>query len=145
MMNFRRYLNEDNDNLIDLAPLIDVVFILLIFFMVSTTFSRESKLDINLPAASTETESSPNPDVIVFSIDVNSRFSINNKVLLNNQDETIKQALSDASKGIKNPSILINADAEAPHRSVIKAMDAIQKQGITQIGLATDVSDTTIK
>ena len=140
-MNFRRYINDDSDNLIDLAPLIDVVFILLIFFMVSTTFSRESKLDINLPQASTTTETNTPTDTIIFNIDAHSRFSINNKVLLNTQDTTIAQALKNAIKGIKNPSILINADADAPHRSIIKAMDAIQKQGISQIGLATDVSD----
>ncbi len=140
-MNFRRYLNDDGDNLIDLAPLIDVVFILLIFFMVSTTFSRESKLDINLPEATSEAEQQAKPDVIVFSIDARSRFSINSKVLLNTQEATIKQALSEAMQGIKNPSVLINADADAPHRSVVKAMDAIQRQGISQIGLATDVSN----
>jgi len=137
-MNFRRYLQDDGDNLIDLAPLIDVVFILLIFFMVSTTFNRESKLEINLPEASVAAQDNVEKELVVLSIDAKGRYSVDGKVLINGQLATIKAALERVSKSYQTPSLLINADGDAPHSAVIKAMDAAQQIGLTKMGLATN-------
>lgn len=119
-----------------MTPLIDVVFLLLIFFMVSTTFSRTSEIQIELPEA-TETEVHRDDKPIEIAIDVEGRYHINGKRLLNTSIKTLKQSLLAVTKDIKEPALVINADANTPHQSVIRAMDAARQLGIMRLTFAT--------
>ena len=133
-MNFRKD-KPDPVNL-DITPLIDVVFLLLIFFMVSTTFEHNSQINITLPASSKEiTEAKP--DSVNIGLDSQGNVYINDKALVNAQLETIKNALSEALVGLNEPPIIISADAEASHQSVIKVMDAARQLGLVRITFAT--------
>lgn len=133
-MNFRSG-RQDNVNL-DITPLIDVVFLLLIFFMVSTTFEHNSEINITLPGSSKEmTEAKP--DAVNVGIDSQGVVYINEKALVNAQIETIKAALSEALVGLNEPPVIISADAEASHQSVVRVMDAARQLDLVRITFAT--------
>ena len=121
---------------LNITPLIDVVFLLLIFFMVSTTFERQSELNITLPEASNEIIQ-PKPDAITISIDAQSRVYVNDRELLNSKLSTIKQALKTARGDVEDVPIIISADAKTEHQTVIKAMDAARQLGLVRITFAT--------
>lgn len=121
---------------INLTPLIDVVFLLLIFFMVSTTFSRESELSIELPEASTRAEERP-PESIEVAIDAQGRYYVNGRQLVNTQSATIRQALSKAAGEGKTPPVIISADAKTPHQAVVQVMDAARQLGLVRLTFAT--------
>lgn len=133
-MNFQSKNRDDVE--LNITPLIDVVFLLLIFFMVSTTFERESELNITLPEASKEITQAK-PDAINIAIDANSRIYVNDKELINSNVSTIKQAIHDQMGNLEDVSIIISADAETNHQSVIKAMDAARQLGLLRITFAT--------
>ena len=133
-MNLRPVPKEAVD--INLTPLIDVVFLLLIFFMVSTTFNRESELSIELPSASAEALKRQ-PDAIEVAIDAQGRFYVNGRQLLNTQAKTVRQALKSAAGDKESPPIIINADAKTPHQAVVQVMDAARKLGFVRLTFAT--------
>ena len=121
---------------VELTPLIDVVFLLLIFFMVSTTFDRESEINITLPEASeeyTETEL----DKLDISIDADGKIYVNEQVLLNTQLNTIREALREAAYDLEEPQVLISADAQATHQVVVRVMDAARQLDLVKITFAT--------
>ncbi len=133
-MNFRSDRIDAVD--LDITPLIDVVFLLLIFFMVSTTFDHNSEINITLPSASKEiTEAKP--DSVNIGLDAQGNVYINDEALLNAQLETIKMALSDALVGLNEPPIIIRADFNATHQSVVRVMDAARQLGLMKITFAT--------
>ncbi len=119
-----------------ITPLIDVVFLLLIFFMVSTTFQRDSELTIELPEASTEL-SEAREDVVEVSVDVQGRYYVNGVQLVNTQPRTVKQAMLEAAKGRKAPPIVVSADAKTPHQAVITVMDSARQLGFVNLTFAT--------
>ncbi len=121
---------------IDLTPLIDVVFLLLIFFMVSTTFDRDSELSIELPSASAEARKRQ-PDSIDVAIDAQGRFYVNGRQLLNTQSKTVRQALKSAAGDKESPPIIINADAKTPYQAVVQVMDVARKLGFVRLTFAT--------
>jgi len=133
-MNFKRKNNEEFD--LNLTPLIDVVFLLLIFFMVTTTFDRETQLKIELPQASGEHKKAAKS--LEVSIDSSSRFFINQKEVVNSGLETIKKALKQAAGDQKSPPLLISADGQATHQSVIKVLDAAGQLGFVNITFAAN-------
>ena len=133
-MNFRPEVREKVD--LNITPLIDVVFLLLIFFMVSTTFERESEINITLPEASKEITQAK-PDSINIGIDAQSRIYINDKALLNSQLSTIKEAIFDALGSLEEATVIISADAKTSHQSVIRVMDAARQLGLVRITFAT--------
>lgn len=133
-MNFKRKNNEEFD--LNLTPLIDVVFLLLIFFMVTTTFDRETQLKIELPQASGEHKKAAKS--LEVSIDSNSRFFINQKEVVNSGLATIKKALMQAAGDQKSPPLLISADGQATHQSVIKVLDAAGQLGFVNITFAAN-------
>ena len=133
----RRILDEPS---INLTPLIDVVFLLLIFFMVTTTFTRETLLQVNLPEAEAETQSTQTERLeIVVSRD--GSFALNGQTLVNGQLETLLRGLELESKGNLNLPVIIVADSEATHQSVVTAMDAIGQAGFTRLSIATQRSE----
>ncbi len=133
-MNFKRKNREGFD--LNLTPLIDVVFLLLIFFMVTTTFDRETQLKIELPQASGEQKQATK--TLEVSIESKSRFFINDKELVNSGLETIKKALKQAAGDQKNPPLLISADGQATHQSVITVLDAAGQLGFVNITFAAN-------
>lgn len=142
-MNLRRNLPSDHENaVIDLAPLIDVVFILLIFFMVSTTFMRESELEVTLPEASGQ-PSETKPDTIIITVDERGRYAVDGKVLINNQTDTLQRALQREMKKYEKPRLLIQADGAAQHEAVVTVMDVAQQLGLYRMGIATRVEEET--
>ena len=133
-MKFRIYNPDDPD--INLTPLIDVVFLLLIFFMVSTTFNRESEIVLELPEAAGEL-SDTEREVIDITIDAQGRYYVNQNELVNTQAETLKRALKDAAGERKDPPLVISADGRTPHQAVITAMDAARQLGFLHLTFAT--------
>ena len=140
-MNFRRHRRREEPG-IDLVNLIDVVFMLLIFFMMSTTFTNETRLRINLPEASGEPRERES-DAIEIVVDSHGDYSINDRLLLNNDSLTVLRALQEAAAGrdLATQRVIITADANATHQSVVRAMDAAGKAGLSRIAIATRQPD----
>jgi len=133
-MNLRPQRKDDVD--INITPLIDVVFLMLIFFMVSTTFKRESEVNITLPEASEE-YTEPKLDTVEVGVDAQGVVYVNGRKLINSQLLTIREALRDAALDLKDPPVIISADAQATHQSVIRIMDAARQLGLVRITFAT--------
>ena len=133
-MNLKPERREEID--LNLTPLIDVVFLLLIFFMVSTTFEKTSKLKIDLPEASAQATAQPDKKIVI-GIDVKGRYFINDRQLVNTQLKTLKLALLKMAGDNKDIPIVLRADAKTPHQSVVTAMDAASQVGLTRLSIST--------
>lgn len=124
---------------INMTALIDVVFLLLIFFMVSTTFDHQARLKVTLPEASSKaTEQQFEP--LVLSIDARGNYFLNDRQLVNQQLNTIKQAILKSlaeNQDIRDTSMVLRADANTPHQAVVRAMDAASQLGLTKLSIAT--------
>ena len=120
---------------INLTPLIDVVFLLLIFFMVSTSFKKETKITVNLPEATGE-PSEAVPASLDISVTKAGEIYINGQGLLNRQIDTIKDAIQSSSQDSSIP-VVISSDEDAPVQAVIKVMDAAGQLGFSNIQIAT--------
>ena len=133
-MKFRR--QSDTDVSVNLTPLIDVVFLLLIFFMVSTTFTKETHLAIDLPESSGEVrEQQPRQIEVVISKE--GEFAVNGQTLVNSRLDTIKRALGKVSEGDSGMPLIITADANTPYQSVVTAMDAAGQMGFANLSMTT--------
>jgi len=121
---------------VNLTPLIDVVFLLLIFFMVSTSFTRETQIKLDLPKASIEPLESK-VDSLEISIDKEGRYFVNGKGVVNTSIQTLKKAISILLQENPQASVIISADANTPYQSVVTAMDATSQLGITNLKMAT--------
>lgn len=133
-MRFRRSRQEEVQ--VNLTPLIDVVFLLLIFFMVSTTFTRETKLEIDLPESSSEAVLADERPLEIL-VDSSGNYAVNNTPLLRNDTETLKQALLDVAGNDRDMTVVITGDAQAPHQAMVFALDAVGQLGFTKISYAT--------
>jgi biopolymer transport protein ExbD len=133
-MNLQRHKHDDLD--VNITPLIDIVFLLLIFFMVSTTFDRESEIDITLPEASIDATKEAT-ETIEITISADGTFFINGKRVVNSQVSTLKQALLKVANGREDPPIIISADAKATHQAFVSVMDAARQLGFIHIAIAT--------
>lgn len=133
-MNLQQERKEDLD--VNITPLIDIVFLLLIFFMVSTTFERESEIDVTLPQATIDAPQEQN-EVIEVVISSQGEFYVNGKRVINKQVSTLKQALLKVANGREDPPIIISADAKATHQSVVTVMDAARQLGFVHLSFAT--------
>ena len=134
-MNFRSKKREDVS--VDLTPLIDVVFLLLIFFMVSTTFTKETHLEIDLPESSAEASASDPVEIIEIVVSSNGSYSLNGHSLINNQLDTLKRAIQKESKGDTQLPMVITADATVAHEYVVRAMDAAGQLGFSKLSITT--------
>ena len=124
---------------VNLTPLIDVVFLLLIFFMVSTTFDKESELSIELPNAEGELLQKETLQVEV-SIDAKGNYAINSERIINSQIDTLKAAIVKIAGEKRDIPMIISADGQASHQSVVAAMDAARQLGFTRLTFATRLS-----
>lgn len=137
-MNFRTNRKQE-DSLIDLAPLIDVVFMLLIFFMVTTTFKPSSQLKIDLPEATTEAKPQEEQSLEI-AIDANGRYYVDQVEVIGTQSKVLMLAVQKALGDRRSPLVVIKADAKTPHQSVITALDVAGKLGLSRISIATNLA-----
>lgn len=137
-MNFQRDHRRDEPE-INLIPLIDVLLVILIFLMVTTTYARFSELKINLPTSGAE--QTPNkPKQIEVIVDANGNYQINDTLLTQVTPEALANSLKQAAGNDNDPVLVINADAKATHQSVINVMEAARQVGMSRITFATQSS-----
>jgi biopolymer transport protein ExbD len=117
---------------VDITPLIDVVFLLLIFFMVSTTFERETEISIELPEAAGE-KAEPAQDELDITIDRHGVFYVNRLEVVNTRIDTLKLAMHKAVGEQRDIPVIINADARTPHQAVMTVLDAASQLGLLHI------------
>lgn len=129
---------------LNLTPLIDVVFLLLIFFMVSTSFTRESQIALNLPNADGQKPEKA-VNLVEISIDVNGNYFINGQGLVDNQKQTLLKALQQIPNVDKNKPLIISSDAKSYYQAVITAMDVAGQAGFKNLSLATRKGKSTSK
>ena len=125
---------------VDLTSLIDVVFLLLIFFMVSTTFEREALLKVDLPEASEVEDLSDDPDSLELVIDDEGRMFLNDQRLVNSDARTLRAAIQEQAGDNRGIPLILRADRETPHHHVVTAMDVAAQLGFSNLSIATDRS-----
>ena len=138
-MNLRPNRPEPPD--INLTPLIDVVFLLLIFFMVSTTFKDDARIQVQLPEAQGEEAPAEEAKVLEVIIDRAGRFYVNERQVVDRDIETLKKALAGAAGGDREIPVVIKADAKTPHQAVITVMDAASQLGLLKFAFAATRPD----
>lgn len=138
-MKFRRSLRRADPG-VDITPLIDVVFLLLIFFVVTTSFTRDTRLVIDLPEAQGETAELP-PELIEIRVDLQGAYAVNGRALADASLDTLMRALQDSSGGNLTTPLLISADAQTSHQAVVTAMDAAARLGFSRLNIATREPD----
>ena len=121
---------------VNLTPLIDVVFLLLIFFMVSTTFTKETHLSIDLPEASGDPAKIAEQQIEI-SITRAGGYAINEVALLKKDLSSLKRAIARVTNGDTTVPMIITADAQTPHQAVVTAMDAAGQLGFVQLSITT--------
>ncbi|MGJ8663365.1 MAG: ExbD/TolR family protein [Marinicella sp.] len=124
---------------LNLTPLIDVVFLLLIFFMVSTTFEKQAKLKIELPEASATPSASEKQDLVI-SISQKGVFFVNNNELINAKSQYLQNALQKVVNDDRDMPVIIRADANVAHKHVVMAMDVLGSMGFQKVSMATTQS-----
>ena len=134
-MNFQRGRDREEPE-INLIPMIDVLLVIIIFLMVTTTYEKFSTLKINLPQASGEQSAVP-PVKINVSVDAIEQYAINDAGIVFGGVGKFSQALRQAAGNQKDPMIIINADAKTPHQAVINIMEAARQAGFNSITFTT--------
>ncbi|MCU7959368.1 MAG: biopolymer transporter ExbD [gamma proteobacterium symbiont of Bathyaustriella thionipta] len=138
-MNLNRHRRQTVD--LNLTPLIDVVFLLLIFFMVSTTFEKDSRIKINLPQAATQDQEDQKKPIIEITVDKKGIFFVNQREVINTEPATLKLAIEKVAKMRRDQIIVITADADTPYQSVMTAMDVAKQIGIFNMTLTARQPD----
>lgn len=133
-MNLRPQRRDEPE--VNLTPLIDVVFLLLIFFMVSTTFDREAQLKVELPQASSDPIEVPE-QVLEITININGDYFISEQQVINTEPETLRRAIIQSIGARRDLPVIVRADARTPFQAVVTAMDVTGQLGLTQLSLAT--------
>ncbi len=135
--------SRDEDLSINLTPLIDVVFLLLIFFMVSTTFNRESQLTIRLPEASVEPVVAEDVSLLEIQVSQSGQFAVRGpgeetaRSLINADEDTLLRALGETPGVETDTVVVIRADRRTPHELVVRAMDTARRLDLRRVTFAT--------
>jgi biopolymer transport protein ExbD len=132
-MNFRKPRPEEPE--INLIPFIDVLLVILIFLMLSTTYSKFTELQITLPVADAD-KARDRPREVIVSVSADGRYAINRKPVEGRSVEVLAAELSAAATGINDPVLIVSADAAAAHQSVINVMDAARRAGLAKLTFA---------
>lgn len=135
-MQLRSSSSEDPE--ISLTGLIDVVFLLLIFFMVSTTFEHQAVLKVDLPKAKNVSSPEDQPNSLELVIDQNGQFYLNDRQLADGKPATLRAAFIEAAGEDRNIPVILRADAETPHHFVVTAMDITAQLGFSRLSIATE-------
>jgi biopolymer transport protein ExbD len=139
-MNFRHD-RSDDDPEINLIAFIDVLLVILIFLMMSTTYSRFTELQVNLPTADSE-KLQERPKEIVVSVASDGRYALDKQALEGRDVETLMAALRNAAGGRADAMVIVSADAMAVHQSVINVLDAARRAGLSRVTFAAQNSAT---
>ena len=133
-MNFRPRPKEEPE--INLIPFIDVLLVVLIFLMLSTTYSKFTELQLKLPVADAEAQRDYPKEVLV-TVTSDGRYTVNKTAVYGNGVDTLSASLKNAAQAGKDTVVIISADASAAHQSVVSVMEAARRAGLTQITFAT--------
>jgi biopolymer transport protein ExbD len=133
-MNFRHRHREEPE--INLIPFIDVLLVVLIFLMLSTTYSKFTELQVKLPEANADAQRD-HPKEIIVAVSADGRYAVNKSVVEGRSLDALAQVLSATAKGNKDMVLIISADASAAHQAVITVMEAARRSGLSQITFAT--------
>jgi len=133
-MNFRRHRPEEPE--INLIPFIDVLLVILIFLMLSTTYSKFTELQITLPTANAE-KLRDQPAEIVVAVSADGRYAVNRKPVEGRSVDILTMELAAAAAGQKDPVVIVSADATAAHQAVINVLDAARRAGLPKLTFAT--------
>jgi biopolymer transport protein ExbD len=133
-MNFRKHRDEEPE--INLIPFIDILLVVLIFLMVSTTYSKFTELNVNLPTASAD-RPRDNPREVIIAVSADGRYAVNRKTLDTRKVEALTAELAAAAQGQNDVVVIISADAVSSHQSVITAMEAARRAGLVRIVFAS--------
>ena len=133
-MNFRVRPKEEPE--INLIPFIDVLLVILIFLMLSTTYSKYTEIQIKLPVANVEAQRDMAREVLV-SVSSEGQYSVNKQVVNGNSVADLAEAMQAGAKAGPQSVVIIHADANAKHQAVISVMEAARRAGLTQITFAT--------
>ncbi len=136
-MNFKRQTTEDPE--VNLIPLIDVLLVILIFLMISTTYSKFTELKITLPTADAE-KLQNHPQEIIVAVSSGGEYAVNKQLLPGRSVSALTQSLLDASKGKTDTMVVISADAQATQQSVVNVMEAARAAGLSRLTFATQRS-----
>ena len=136
-MNFRHRQREEPE--INLIPFIDVLLVVLIFLMLSTTYSKFTELQLKLPVADAEAQRDYPKEVLV-TVSSDGRYTVNKTAVNGNGVDTLSASLKNAAQAGKDTVVIISADASAAHQSVVSVMEAARRIGLTQITFATQPS-----
>jgi biopolymer transport protein ExbD len=136
-MNFRPRQKDEPE--INLIPFIDVLLVILIFLMLSTTYSKFTELQLKLPVADADAQRDY-PREIIVAVSSDGRYSIRGTAVTGRTVDAVAQSLKDAAQAGKDSVVIITADAMAPHQSVITVMEAARRSGLNQITFATQSS-----
>jgi biopolymer transport protein ExbD len=134
-MNLSRHNHEEPE--LNLISLVDVVLLLLIFFMVSTTFVDESRIELQLPQASAKPAAEQRKDPIEVAVTASGEYRVNGQTLINTSPATLSAAVSRIAGESREIPITLRADARATHQSVVTAMDVLGRLGFRSISIAT--------
>ena len=129
---------EMEEPTVDLTSLIDVVFLLLIFFMVSTTFEHQALLKVDLPEASEVEDRTEVPENLELVIDSEGRMYLNDQRLVDSEARTLRAAIEQAAGGDRTLPLVLRADRMTPHHHVVTAMDVAAQLGFSNLSIATD-------
>ncbi len=132
---------ETNPSRLNLTSLIDVVFLLLIFFMVSTTFEKQAKLKIELPEASQQAAAGESQNLTI-TINAKGTFYINDQELSNQDAQALRKQLQKEAGDNRDMKVLVKADANAAHKYVVTVLDVLGQMGFTGIAIATTTTES---
>ena len=133
-MNFRKHRHDEVE--INLIPFIDVLLVILIFLMLTTTYSKFTELQITLPVADSE-RSRDHPKEVIVSVAADGRYAVNRKPVDGRSVEVLTAELSAAAAGAQDSMVIVSADATAAHQSVVNVMDAARRAGLPKLTFAT--------
>ena len=136
-MNFRKHRIEDPE--INLIPFIDVLLVVLIFLMLSTTYSKFTELQVNLPTAEAD-KPRDRPAEIIVAVAGDGRYAINRKAIDGRSVEALTAGLSAAASVLREPVVIVSADATAAHQSVINVLDAARRAGLSRLTFAAQTA-----
>jgi biopolymer transport protein ExbD len=136
-MNFRTRSREEPE--INLIPFIDVLLVVLIFLMLSTTYSKFTELQLRLPVADADAQRDY-PREVVVGVSSDGRYTVNKQAVVGRGADVLSMALTDAAKAGKESVVIVSADAMAPHQSVITVLEAARRSGLNQVTFAAQSS-----
>ncbi len=134
---------QRQDDYINVVPFIDILLVLLIFFMVSSRFTHNAELKLDLPTAEDPSGQQRQPDTVELAVSEDGNFSINDRSLVDNKPETLRKALAEAAGDRTDIPLILSADAKAQHQAVVTAMDVAGQLGFSRLSITTRRDENT--